>query len=52
MEFQPLTPSVIVLITAFMTRMAVRNARVAPMITPCTTPECATQARISPTFEP
>src|SRR3954453_12419184 len=45
-ELQPLTVVVIDLITMFMVTIAVRNASVAPMMIPCTTPECATHARI------
>src|SRR3954471_5814440 len=44
-ELQPLTVVVIALITVFMVTIAVRNASVAPMMIPCTTPECATHAR-------
>jgi hypothetical protein len=39
MLLQPLMLVVIVLPTAFMTTIAVRNAHVAPMMVPCTTPE-------------
>src|SRR6478735_6687006 len=44
MLLQPLTVVVIALAAAFMMRSAVKNASVAPMITPCTTPEPETHA--------
>jgi hypothetical protein len=45
MLLQPLTVVVIDLTTTFMMRIAVKNASVAPMIIPCTTPECETHER-------
>ena len=48
MDAQPLTVRVILRTTRFMTTIAVRNASVAPMMTPCTTPECT----ISPGYLP
>src|SRR5664279_2566161 len=45
MLLQPLTVVVIALTTTFMMRIAVKNASVAPMINPCTTPDCETHAR-------
>ena len=44
-ELQPLTVVVSAFATESRTRIVVRNARVAPMITPWTTPELATQER-------
>jgi hypothetical protein len=44
MLLQPLTVVVIPRAAAFMMRIAVKNASVAPMMTPCTTPEPATHA--------
>src|SRR3954451_12478584 len=44
-EFQPLTVVVSAFATAFRMRTVVRNAKVAPMITPCTTPESATHVK-------
>src|SRR6266566_3769972 len=45
-ELQPLTVVVSAFATESSTRIVVRNARVAPMITPCTTPELAIQERM------
>jgi len=45
MLLQPLMVVVTVLATMFMVRIAVRNASVAPMIIPCTTPEPEIHAR-------
>src|SRR5664280_2077159 len=50
MLLQPLTVVVIALAAAFMMRIAVRNASVAPMMTPCTTPEPETHASTLATF--
>jgi hypothetical protein len=53
MLLQPLAIVVIVLPAAFITRIAVRNAKVAPMMIPCTTPEPDIHARtlaISPYY--
>src|SRR4029077_14652642 len=45
MLLQPLTVVVIDLTTAFMLRIAAKNARAAPTISPCTTPEPETHER-------
>jgi hypothetical protein len=50
MLLQPLTVVVIALAAAVMTRIAVRNASVAPMMTPCTTPEPDTHESTLATF--
>jgi hypothetical protein len=45
MLLHPLTVVVRDLATAFMMTIAVRNDKVAPMITPCTTPDCTIHAK-------